>query len=151
MRRKFQTGTPCHKCCWPLLYTALCEVEVIINDWSIMTMTNDPNNLKPLTPNHLLQLKTNPIMPRTVSERWPIFTENVEACPIPCWLVLEMMDQGLCSIIAGTAKVEWSEAEFRPWRSCCYHWWQCTRKLWLPGPIAETLPRIKRTSPWCLG
>ena len=45
------------------LHTILCEVEAIMNDRPITTVTNDPNDLEPLTPNHLLQLKTNPIMP----------------------------------------------------------------------------------------
>lgn len=45
------------------LQTALCEVEAIMNDRPITSVTNDLNDVEPLTPNHLLLLKTNPIMP----------------------------------------------------------------------------------------
>ncbi len=41
----------------------LCEVEAIMNDRLITTVTSDPNDLEPLTPNHLLLLKSNPVMP----------------------------------------------------------------------------------------
>lgn len=45
------------------LQTALCEAEAIMNDRPITTVTNDPNDLEPLTPNHLIQLKGKPILP----------------------------------------------------------------------------------------
>lgn len=45
------------------LQTALCEEEAIMNDRPITSVTNDLNDVEPLTPNHLLLLKTNPIMP----------------------------------------------------------------------------------------
>ncbi|KAL3046456.1 hypothetical protein OYC64_004454 [Pagothenia borchgrevinki] len=45
------------------LQTALCEVESIMNDRPLTTVSSDPNDLEPLTPNHLLLLKTKPIMP----------------------------------------------------------------------------------------
>lgn len=45
------------------LQTALCEVEAILNDRPITTVSGDPNDLEALTPNHLLQLKGKPILP----------------------------------------------------------------------------------------
>lgn len=45
------------------LQTALCEVEAILNDRPITTVSDDHNDLEALTPNHLLQLKGKPIMP----------------------------------------------------------------------------------------
>ncbi|XP_028269841.1 uncharacterized protein LOC114441235 [Parambassis ranga] len=45
------------------LQTALCEAEAIMNDRPLTTVSSDPNDLEPLTPNHLLQLKNKPIMP----------------------------------------------------------------------------------------
>lgn len=45
------------------LQTVLCEVEAIMNDRPITTVTNDKNDVEPLTPNHLLLLKTKPVMP----------------------------------------------------------------------------------------
>ena len=89
------------------LQTAFCEVEAIMNDRPITTVTNDPNDLEPLTPNHLLQLKTFPTLPpRTVPERGPILTQEVETGSIPGRPVLETMDQGICSTYAGKAQME---------------------------------------------
>lgn len=46
-----------------MLQTALCEVECILNDRPITTVSGDPKDLEPLTPNHLLQLKSKPLLP----------------------------------------------------------------------------------------
>ena len=45
------------------LHTVLCEVEAILNDRPITQLSNDPNDLEPLTPNHLLLLKGKPALP----------------------------------------------------------------------------------------
>lgn len=58
------------------LHTALCEVEAVINDRPISTVTNDPNDLEPLTPNHLLQLKTSPIMPPGLFHKEDLYSQR---------------------------------------------------------------------------
>ena len=58
------------------LHTALCEVEAILNDRPITTVTNDLNDLEPLTPNHLLQLKTNPIMPPGLFQKRDLYSQR---------------------------------------------------------------------------
>ena len=45
------------------LVTLLCEVESIINGRPITTVSGDPNDPEPLTPNHLLLLRSEPQMP----------------------------------------------------------------------------------------
>ena len=45
------------------LHTTLCEVEAILNSRPITKASTDPNDLEALTPNHLLLLKTAPLMP----------------------------------------------------------------------------------------
>lgn len=45
------------------LHTIMCEVESIINNRPITSTSEDPNDLEPLTPNHLLLLKTKPSLP----------------------------------------------------------------------------------------
>ena len=45
------------------LQTVLCEVEAIINDRPITASSDDPNDVEALTPNHLLLLKKQPLLP----------------------------------------------------------------------------------------
>ena len=45
------------------LVTLLCEMESIINGRPITTVSGDPNDPEPLTPNHLLLLRSEPQMP----------------------------------------------------------------------------------------
>lgn len=67
------------------LQTALCEVESIMNDRPLTTVSSDPNDLEPLTPNHLLLLKTKPIMPPGLFHKEDLYSRRrwrVErACP----------------------------------------------------------------------
>ena len=45
------------------LQTIFCEVESILNNRPLSTASSDPHDLEPLTPNHILLLKTQPILP----------------------------------------------------------------------------------------
>ena len=45
------------------LQTVFCEVEAILNDRPITKVSDDPDDLEALTPNHILLLKGKPIMP----------------------------------------------------------------------------------------
>ena len=58
------------------LQTALCEVEAIMNDRPITTVTNDPNDLEPLTPNHLLHLKAKPVLPPGLFQRSDLYSQG---------------------------------------------------------------------------
>jgi len=44
-------------------FTQSCEVEAILNDRPITQLSDDPNDLEALTPNHLLLLKGKPALP----------------------------------------------------------------------------------------
>lgn len=48
------------------------EVEAILNDQSITKMSDDPKALEALKPNHLLLLKTKPILKEDlyIEHRW---------------------------------------------------------------------------------
>lgn len=58
------------------LQTALCKVEAIINDRPLTMVTNDPNDLEPLTPNHLLLLRSKPVMPPRLFQRGDLYSRT---------------------------------------------------------------------------
>lgn len=45
------------------LNTVFCEVEAILNSRPITKVSDDPQDLEALTPNHILLLRTNPVLP----------------------------------------------------------------------------------------
>lgn len=51
-------------------------MEAIMNDRPITTVTSDPNDLEPLTPNHLPLLKSNPVMPPGLFEKRDIYSQK---------------------------------------------------------------------------
>lgn len=51
------------------LNTILCEVEAILNDRPITGVSEDVNDLEPLTPNHILLLKGKPTLPPGVFQQ----------------------------------------------------------------------------------
>lgn len=47
-----------------------------MNDRPITTVTSDPNDLEPLTPNHLLLLKTKPVMPPGLFQKIDLYSHR---------------------------------------------------------------------------
>lgn len=58
------------------LQTVLCEAEAILNDRPISKLSNDPNYLEALTPNHLLLMKGNPVLPPGLFERSDLYAKG---------------------------------------------------------------------------
>ena len=54
----------------------VCEVEAILNDRPITKVSDDPNDLEALTPNHILLLKGKPILPSGIFEQNDLYTRR---------------------------------------------------------------------------
>ncbi|XP_077974528.1 uncharacterized protein LOC144430461 [Styela clava] len=58
------------------LTTLMCKCESIVNVRSITTVSNDPKDLTPLSPNNLLLLKEEPILPPGVFDVKDLFVRD---------------------------------------------------------------------------
>lgn len=58
------------------LQTVMCEVENIINGRPLTSISDDVNDLEPLTPNHLLLLKSQPSMPPGIFSKDDTYTRK---------------------------------------------------------------------------
>ena len=100
------------------LQTVLCEVEAIINDRPITASSDDPNDVEPLTPNHLVLLKKQPLLPPGLFRRGLLLRTEIETSPISRRFILEEVGKGVFTKPAGTPEVEQSQAEPATWRYC---------------------------------
>ncbi|KAL2083621.1 hypothetical protein ACEWY4_021394 [Coilia grayii] len=55
------------------LNTVFCEVETILNSRPITKVSGDPQDIEALTPNHILLLRTNPLLPPGVFSRSDLY------------------------------------------------------------------------------
>ncbi|XP_061919404.1 uncharacterized protein LOC133660184 isoform X1 [Entelurus aequoreus] len=58
------------------LHTIFCEAEAILNSRPLSTVSPDPQDLEPLTPNHILLLKTQPIIPPGTFEKRDLYARR---------------------------------------------------------------------------
>lgn len=58
------------------LQTLFCEVEAILNDRPITKVSDDPNDLEALTPNHILLLKGKPVLPPGLFEKTDLYVKR---------------------------------------------------------------------------
>ena len=56
------------------LSTLICEIESILNSRLLTTVSNDPYDLEPLTPNHLLLLKPNELLSLGVFDKRDLYS-----------------------------------------------------------------------------
>ncbi|XP_052407932.1 uncharacterized protein LOC127953079 [Carassius gibelio] len=57
-------------------HTVLCETEAMLNDRSITGLSDDPNDLEALTPNHLLLLKGKPVFPPGLFDKMDVYARR---------------------------------------------------------------------------
>ena len=58
------------------LHTLFCEVEAIVNGRPITRVSNDPCDIEALTPNHLLLLKRQPVLPPGVFQKEDLYAKK---------------------------------------------------------------------------
>ena len=58
------------------LHTVMCEAEAILNDRPITKLSDDPNDLEPLTPNHILLMKGKPSLPPGLFEQHDLYVRR---------------------------------------------------------------------------
>lgn len=74
-------------------HTVLFEAEAMLNDRPITKLSQDPNDLEALTPNHLLLLKGKPILPPGLfNKRLSLCKKEMETMPIHLRSLLETLD-----------------------------------------------------------
>lgn len=57
-------------------HTVLCEAEAMLNDRPITKLSEDPNDLEALTPNHLLLLKGKPVLPPGLFDKKDLYSRK---------------------------------------------------------------------------
>nr|XP_054593653.1 uncharacterized protein LOC129160674 [Nothobranchius furzeri] len=58
------------------LHTILCGAEAILNDRPLTKLSEDPNDLEALTPNHLLLMKGKPVLPPGIFEKEDLYVKR---------------------------------------------------------------------------
>lgn len=57
-------------------HTVLCEAEAMLNEHPITKLTEDPNDLEALAPNHLLVMKGKPILPPGLFDKEDLYARR---------------------------------------------------------------------------
>ncbi|XP_035281332.1 uncharacterized protein LOC118231544 [Anguilla anguilla] len=132
------------------LQILLCEVESIINDRPITTTSDDPNDLKVLTPNHLLLMRTQPNIPPGVFLKEDLYVRRR-------WRQIQYMadlfwrtwTQVFTSLTRMT-EVEHIKEELQVWGCCSYRRLLRSMKLVDDRKNYQDYARLKGYSLQCL-
>ena len=88
------------------LRTVFAEVKSILNSRPISPASDDPSDMEPLTPNHLLlQRRKLAIPPRCLRQGRAVLTQAVETCAILCLLFLVAMGSTVRAHFTATPQV----------------------------------------------
>ena len=99
------------------LQTLLCEAESIINGRPLTKVSDNPNDLEPLTPNHLLLLRQKGIYTtRAVGKERHVFQEKMASSPVFGKCVLGSLETRISSFVAGAPEMVSTEKKLHCWR-----------------------------------
>lgn len=123
------------------LHTIMCEVESIINNRPITSASDSPNDLEPLTPNHLLLLKAEPNLPpglfkkeeQYARKRW----KQVQYLADLFW---SRWTHEYLPILQERSKWVRSKRNFEPDDVVLVVDSSSPRNSWIMGRVVETLP-----------
>lgn len=88
-----------------VLQTVLCKAEAILDDRPISKLSNDPDELEALTPNHILLMRGNPALPSGLFER-SLRQKEMEISGIYFQSLLEKMGTRIPTLVAKMTKAE---------------------------------------------
>ncbi len=57
-------------------HTMFCEAEAMLNDRPITKLSEDPNDLEALTPNHLILMKGKPVLPPGLYDKKDLYARR---------------------------------------------------------------------------
>lgn len=116
------------------LQTIFSEVEAILNDRPITKVSDDPNDLEALTPNHILLLKGKPIMPPGLFDKQDLYIRKR-------WKQIQYM-----------AELFWKRwiSEYLPMMQERQKWMQPRRNL-TPGDIVLVADATASRGSWMMG
>lgn len=116
------------------LHTVLCEVEAILNDRPITKLSDDPNDLEPLTPNHILLMKGKPGLPAGLFVKKDLYVRRR-------WRQAQY--------IAGLFWKRWVQEYLPPLQE--RQKWSQPRRNFAPGDIVIVVDSAAPRDSWLLG
>ena len=110
------------------LTTLLCEVESILNSRPLTPVSDDPLDLDPLTPNHLLLLRSGTRPAWRLQQQRQLLQKKMATNTAPGIRVLEKMEARIPTVSATETEVDEEREEPASWRCSDYRRQQCAQK-----------------------
>ncbi len=130
------------------LTTLFCCVESIVNGRPITKLSDDPSDPLPLTPNHLLLLRSGPTLPPGAFVKQDLYRHRWPGT-ISRRCLLVQMAQGVFTCIATTPKMATTKAESSSRRSRDHSAWKYTTQSLAVRSDYSSLSRCRWTGAYC--
>lgn len=122
-------------------HTVLCEAEAMLNDRPITKLSQDPNDLEALTPNHLLLLKGKPILPPGLFNKDEAYARRrLKQCQYISDLFWKRWIREYLPLLQERQKWKQQKRNFVPGDLVMVMDSSAPRGSWILGRITETFP-----------